>query len=311
MVTDPRAFDSFEEWREFTEELRSAYILDDPMNYVAFTDAEFPPLDPEQMDIGGWETLPALTVQPHHAVAMPDGRVALPITWLYREGELDPADVMAGIHESPVIVLARDATQDGRWVVDEMFGLCVFGCDGDYYEAKADAWWPSTPAASPQASPAAATDAWLEPVAADECTVESRPLDEIRALERTPAAPVVRQYPPLYPATGSVEEAVILAAREWHACAAYGLPSQRLALESPGYIRGDYPDPFMSASSESMLAPLPYVNELSAAILDPDWRNYMIETEAANGLYLQSQRMIVQPGDVIVLVEGRVGVVLT
>lgn len=76
---------------------------------------------------------------PHLAVALSDGRIAIPATYLFRADDM-PRDEF-------LIVLYILAEEENSWLIDEMIYLCVGACLG-----------PATPVASPIATPA-----WFTP----------------------------------------------------------------------------------------------------------------------------------------------------
>jgi hypothetical protein len=195
----------------------------------------------------------------------------------------------------------------GNFLVDEVVTLCAGASCIDLYGADA---------VSQLATPTAATlvttdgDQWQRPVTADECVVESRPRDEMTALISTPATIPDRAYLPAVTVDSSTELNVIAAARAWHACANYGLPSQRMALESPAYIweqsgRTRHDDPARFEARQAA------TRSFSETLLDPDWTTYFIETAGVDDLAFSGQRSIVQPGHAWRLPDGRVGVVVS
>jgi hypothetical protein len=246
-------------------------------------------------------------LRPEDIVALPDGRLGGLVHHVYRA-----TSGMYPLHlPYDLTVFVVFAEENGEWVVDESFAICVGKC-ADYWNGEIHLPSLATPNAPASTATPATNDGdqWLRPVTADECVVESRPRDEMTALISTPATIPDRAYLPAVTVDSSTELNVIAAARAWHACANYGLPSQRMALESPAYIweqsgRTRHDDPARFEARQAA------TRSFSETLLDPDWTTYFIETAGVDDLAFSGQRSIVQPGHAWRLPDGRVGVVVS
>jgi hypothetical protein len=90
-ITDPARYGSFEDWQWIVETLGDLYLTDEPMNYIIFSPEVTPSAEQQQYAGAIGVTLIA---QPEHALSLPDGRVALPLTWVY-QSEAVPAEAFA------------------------------------------------------------------------------------------------------------------------------------------------------------------------------------------------------------------------
>ncbi|MBA3275267.1 MAG: hypothetical protein H0T72_05690, partial [Chloroflexia bacterium] len=133
------------DWQDYYFELD---LFVDPVTGVVQTVPDFIP------------TIPV----PEQAIYLTDGRIAIPIVTLVPPGTYpfsteDVDDIP--YWWIPVHVLAQDPTQDGRWVIDETFTLCMGDCDLAraqtvdyiaYLESLVTTPDAATPAATPVAS---------------------------------------------------------------------------------------------------------------------------------------------------------------
>lgn len=171
--------------------------------------------------------------------------------------------------------------------------------------------------ATPEASPDSGFD-YLTPTNHEDCSVDSRPLQEIRALYDDPGEHLEREYAPTRPADTLLATEIAAAARIWWACSAHGYPSQRLAMESPRNIHESGPDYMSSWDADMAEAWRTGTQLLADEVLDGEWTSFYIETatmgdiDTGTAVYtFQNQRSFVLPQHVYRLPDGRVGGLVT
>jgi len=266
---------------------------------------------------------------PGQAFQLGDGRVAIPIAQLVGPGNeadqfIDGEDIPNWW--IPVHILAQDPAQNGRWVIDETFIVCMGDCDRahaeivEYMEGLG-----IDPNASLGGTPTAATPAadaiWLQPYSPDECDVEPRTLDEAAAFMRDPGESVPRQYGPVSPVSEELAREVASANRMFQSCDLTGETGEWRAMVSPRLIFEGQGSPYFdtitsrSATYEEFVA---NHRELSEMLLTDPTRDYTVESTEAiplreGGLpdYSASDSEIfwsvMLPNDIVLLPDGRIG----
>lgn len=171
--------------------------------------------------------------------------------------------------------------------------------------------------ATPRASPDAGFD-YLVPTTLEDCTVDSRPIEQIWALYDDPGEQVEREYAPTQVADTPLTIEIADAARIWWACSAYGYPSQRLAMESPRNIYESGPNYLPGWDVEMEEVWRTGTQLLADEVLDGEWESFYVETaqmgdiEAGTAVYtFQNQRSFVLPQHVYQLPDGSVGGLVT
>jgi hypothetical protein len=317
-VVDPQNFGTAEEWIATNEDLRAAFLPLGPDSYAMESDA-LPPFDPDAPNDGANDLI-GQVIQPEHLVQLPDGRIGGPMTYLYQPGHLDHlAEARQSDYGYVMIHLfAQDASQDGRWVLDETFPLCVRGCDA-YYETVATSWalHGGTPAATPAAATPSTDAAHLQPIAPEECSVEPRTLDEVAALMQDPGETIPRQYGPVQPVSDDQALDISQANRQFQACRLTGNSGDWRAMVSPRLIYegqgSPYTNWFAGVTYEEYVA---QNRELSEALL-PDDATYLVISDAMPPISMEPSDLdeeaarlspwVVVPDHVVQLADGRLG----
>jgi hypothetical protein len=166
---------------------------------------------------------------------------------------------------------------------------------------------PSTPAASPGATPAAIDDSLLDP---GECTITPLTNEEISALQQEPGTYPARQYGPTSPVGDALASEIAEINREFTACAGEGnwrsMASQRLIYEAQA--AGNYAQTSfaLAAQAQGMTAEeyIAWHRDISATLLPGDISDYVVlsdrDTATMTGY-------VVQPHQVVQLADGRIG----
>lgn len=241
------------------------------------------------------------------AVMLADGRMAIPLATLVPTGYeyTWPYDWL-------FIKVDTLRQVDGQWVLDDRVSVCVGNCDAaraQYVDQLVSMGIevPGTPVATPKVSTPVAD---LAPVSADECAVAPLTSEELSARNTTPPANArPRTYGPVSTGESVWSVEVIAAAREWHGCVAYGESMQARAMESNRYLWEARSG--QNETVDSLLARQQAVTTLANDILNPDWRHYLIETSTLPNDSDAEAFAVVQPGDLAVLNDGRMAVVVS
>ena len=178
--------------------------------------------------------------EPNNAVQMADGRIALVPSWLSNSMDIQPFYAF---------VVPVWENVDGEWLLDEELFFCIGECD-EYWEQLESGLPDATPIASPVSSPADDL-AWLQPISADECTIEDIGQQSEPAIDDYDAL-VSREYIVIGPADPADSNAAVQAARIAMACDF--APDTTSEATSPfGFTPGDSFTPALPITLENQM----------------------------------------------------------
>ncbi len=325
---------TYEEFVANHRELSKLLLSDPERDYTVESTQSIPLREDGLPDYSASEIFWSVML-PNDLVMLPDGRIGGPESTLLpaNHEEFQPAIEEVRLATPTLLdydmvnfhIYVQDPTQNGQWVLDEQFVLCISGCDAfyadaeEFYQSNVPAL-PATPSATPaKSTPSASTD-WLAPIAPGECDIaETRALREVGAIVQDPGEIVPREYSPVTGVEAPLAQEIAGASRAWESCRAQGLIGERRAVESLRYIAEVQPYDVLSPSSAGTFEDWVALNETTRTqFLDPDTESYRVESDALpaydcetgygeTDLSAQVSYEVIQPQHLVQLPDGRIG----